>query len=537
MADVVDIKHAVASTSTTPAVDSSSDTARKDDNLTPRGVLTFARRGEEVDSLTAGDVDGFDAARMRDRALLTAEEEKALMRRVDWRIMSVCSILFLLKNIDADNVSNARIMNKGTDRNIMTQLGMTSDEYNLLAVLYYVPYIVFEAPSNLLLKRFKPSTWQSRIMISWGIALLLHVPVSNKGGIFTTRFLLGLFEAGMFPGVILQMTYWYRPDEMSIRLLYFYILGNLSGIFSGLLAFAFDTVSGARGISGWQWLFLSEGLITVVFGVVVKFILPDFPPTAKWLTDREKAFIQARLPPNAPRAEEQNFKLSEIVESLKDIRLWLFTLIWATFTVGTSGVRFYQPTVIANLGFTTIAKAQLLNVPISILSIIVIGVTGFFADNAKLPRPVYPLGVFAIVLACYGVLVAYPSNGAVYAATLIGNAFTSAFFPLMWPWRVQTTSRATGSAFSIGFVNSYGQIGGAVGPQIFRQKYAPRYKESFASAMGVVSACVLVTLVTWWVTRKTEADTRRLKRARVKAEKEGLAVLDDVVDRDLRPSV
>jgi nitrate/nitrite transporter NarK len=136
-------------------------------------------------------------------------------------------------------------------------------------------------------------------------------------------------------------------------------------------------------------------------------------------------------------------------------------------------------------------------------------------------------------MACYGIMIVYPSNGAVYAATLVGNAFTAAFFPLMWPWRVQTTSRATGSAFSIGFVNSYGQIGGAIGPQIFKSIYAPRYQVSFASAMGLVGLCSLITLLTWWVTRKTEADTRRLKRARVKAEKQGLVVLDDVVDRDL----
>ncbi|GJC80935.1 MFS transporter prlL [Colletotrichum liriopes] len=407
--------------------------------------LTFARRGEQVDETTiTSDVSGYDAERMRARSLLTAEEEKKLMRRVDLRIMTICSLLFLMKNIDADNISNARIMNKGTPRNIMTQLNMTSDEYNLLNVLYY---------------RLRPSAWQSRIMISWGIALLCHVPVTNKGGIYATRFLLGA-----------------APKDCQD--------GNV-------------------------------------------------PPTAKWLTEKEKAFIQARLPPNAPRAEEVNFNFSEIVDSLKDRRLWLFTLIWATFTVGTSGVRFYQPTVIANLGFTTIARAQLLNLPISLLAIFVIGVTGFFADKGLIPRPLYPLGVFAVILACYGVLVAYPSNGAVYAATLIGNAFTAAFFPLMWPWRVQTTSRATGSAFSIGFVNSYGQIGGAIGPQIFRSKYAPRYQTSFAAAMALVGCCAIVTLITWWVTRKSESDTRRLKRARVRAEREGLAVLDDVVDRDL----
>lgn len=218
---------------------------------------------------------------------------------------------------------------------------------------------------------------------------------------------------------------------------------------------------------------------------------------------------------------------------MKDIRLWLFTLIWATFTVGTSGVRFYQPTVIANLGFTTIARAQLLNLPISVLAIVVIGITGWHADKSLIPRPLYPLSVFAVVLACYGVLIAYPSNTAVYLATLIGNAFTAAFYPLMWPWRVQTTAKATGSAFSIGFVNSYGQIGGAIGPQIFRSIYAPRYKQSFAAAASLVGTCVIVTMVTWWVTRQTEADTRRLKRARVKANKSNLAVLDDVVDRDL----
>ncbi|GJC96012.1 hypothetical protein ColKHC_04838 [Colletotrichum higginsianum] len=392
-------------------------------------------------------------------------------------MMTICSLLFLMKNIDADNISNARVMNKGTPRNIMTQLDMTSDEYNLLNVLYYVPYIVLEAPSNLLLKRLRPSAWQSRIMISWGIALLCHVPVTNKGGIYATRFLLG----AMCSETCLEYSVAFSPFH--------------STLYQGLLA-------------------CRDG-------------------SAQWLSDKEKAFIQARLPSNAPRAEEVNFNLSEIVDSLKDRRLWLFTLIWATFTVGTSGVRFYQPTVIANLGFTTIARAQLLNLPISLLSIFVIGATGFFADKGLIPRRLYPLGVFAVILACYGVLVAYPSNGAVYTATIIGNAFTAAFFPLMWPWRVQTTSRATGSAFSIGFVNSYGQIGGALGPQIFRSKYAPRYRTSFAVAMALVGCCAIVTLVTWWVTRKTEADTRRLKRARVHAESQGLAVLDDVVDRDL----
>ncbi|KAI1333614.1 putative pantothenate transporter [Xylariaceae sp. FL0016] len=495
----------------------------------------YAKRGEALTHDSSGDdIDGYDSERMRDRTLLTAEEEKKLLTKIDWHLMPLCSLIFMFKNLDVDNVSNARIMNQGTDQNIMTQLGLTSDQFALVTVLYYIPYIVAEAPSNLLLKRFSPSKWQSRIMISWGIALILHTAARNKSALYALRFLLGLAEAGQFPGVILQMTYWYRPDEMSLRLLYFYICGNCSGIFSGLLAFAFDHASGAGGLSGWQWLFLVEGIITILVGVVIWFALPDFPETALWLTDKEKTFIQARLPANAPRASEVNFNFSEIVASLKDLRLWLFTGIWAIFTIGTSGVRFYQSTVIANLGYTNIATAQILNIPITVFGLLVIGTTGVLADGGRLPRPLYPLTFLCVIIACYAVLVVYPSSGAVYAATLIGNGVTVAWFPMMWPWRVQTTSRATGSAFSIGFVNSYGQIGGAVGPQIFRSKFAPEYTTPFTVAMCLVAGCFCLTLVTWWVTRVTERDTRRLKLARQKANARGDAILEDVVDQDLK---
>ncbi|UKZ91518.1 uncharacterized protein TrAFT101_006495 [Trichoderma asperellum] len=205
----------------------------------------------------------------------------------------------------------------------------------------------------------------------------------------------------------------------------------------------------------------------------------------------------------------------------------------AALTLGSSGVRFYQSTVIANLGFTNIATAQILNMSITAASLILIGVSRVFADNGCYPRPLYPLGCLLTIIACYAVLVAYPNNAGVYTATLIGNSCAAAWYPLMWPWRVQTTSRATGSAFSIGFVNLYGQIGGAVEPQIFRSKYAPHYTVSFEVAMAVVALCMLVTLLTWWVTRTTERDTKTLKLARKAAAARNETILEDVADGDL----
>ncbi|KIX99639.1 uncharacterized protein Z520_04273 [Fonsecaea multimorphosa CBS 102226] len=487
-------------------------------------------RGEELadDSSLENEIVGYDAERMKARTLLTEAEEKKLMRRVDWHLMPLCSIMFLLKNMDYQNAANARIMNKGTDQNILTQLHLTSNDYNFISTIYYIPYIIFEAPSNLFIKKMLPSRWQSRIVVSWGIAIACHAAVTSKAGLYAARFFLGMCEAGMFPGVLLQMVYWYRPDEMSIRLLYFYALGNFSNVISGVLAYAFDTISGRDGLSGWQWLFLVEGVITIAFGIALFFLLPDFPKQAKWLSDKEKAFIQARLPANAPRAEEMNFSFREILTALKDKRMWLFTLVWATMTVGTTGLTFYQPTVIANLGFTSIAKSQLLNIPTSFLSIMIIAISGYFADSAWLPRPIIPIGFLVSILACYSVLYTFPSNGGVYAATVLANSFAQSWYPLMWPWRVQTTSRATGSAFAIGFVNSYGQIGGAIGPQIFQSKYAPHYTVSFAIAMAIIGACIVITSITWWITRETERQTRRIKKLRMTAAKRGESVLDDV---------
>ncbi|VUC27958.1 unnamed protein product [Clonostachys rosea] len=511
------------------------------------GLKTAQRSGKAA--ITDDGTGIFEDELTREAALtaLTAEEEKRLLRKVDWRLIPLLCMLYLVKKLDENNVSNARIMNKGTDRNILTQLGITSDQFGMVTVLYTVPYIVAEIPSNLLLKKFKPSRWQARIMFSWGLVTACTTAVSNLGGLYTCRFLLGLTEAGMFPGLILQLSYWYRPDEIAVRLIWIYALGNVAGIIGGLLAYAFHAVSGAGGLSGWQWLFAIEGAATVALSIVIFFTLPDFsdlhriaekltsspvPGNTKWLSPVEKAFLQARLPPNAPRSSEKNFVLKEILLSLRDKRLWLFTLSWALMTSGKNGIDFYRPTIISHMGFSDIATAQILNIPTSFLAIILILVLGYASNTARIPLPIYPIGCTIVIIAMYSILVVYPNDIGVYIGMMIGIACGTAWFPLMWPWRAQTVNGATGSAFAIGFVNSYGQVGDAIGPQIFQEKYEPRYQLPFGISMALIALCGIVNGVTWWFTQRTESDTRKHKLARLQARKNNEAVLDDVSDRD-----
>ncbi|KAE9576805.1 hypothetical protein CGMCC3_g7172 [Colletotrichum fructicola] len=438
---------------------------------TPSFHLKFrtAIRGEEVSNAL-----GADEEISRETALtaLTAAEERKLIRKVDWRLLPLLSMLYLMKKIDENNASNARIMNKGTNENILTQLGITSDQFGMITILYTVPYILAEIPSNLVLKRISPSRWQSRIMITWGLITACTSAVTNLAGLYTVRFLLGLAEAGMFPAIILQLTYWYRPDEIAVRLVWIFTVGNVAGIIGGILAYAFHLVSGAHNISGWQWLFIVEGALTIVLAFVVWFFLPDFPATTKWLSPTEKAFLQARLPQNSPRAVEKNFVFKEILTTLRDRKLWLFTLSWALMTTGSSGVKFYQPTIISNMGFSGIATAQILNIPMSVVTIALLLGSGWASNKARIPVPLFPISSCVITVACYSVLVAYPHDIGVYIAMIIGNAFSIAWFP-------------------------YGQIGDAIGPQMFQDVYEPRYQLPFGLAMG-------------------------------------LAVLDDVTDNDLK---
>lgn len=257
------------------------------------------------------------------------------------------------------------------------------------------------------------------------------------------------------------------------------------------------------------------------------------PEQAKWLTPRERAFLQARLPENAPRSAEAHFNKSEIVAALKDIRLWLFTLIFATKTVGSSGLNFYLPTIVADLKLTSIAKSQLLTIPASVVPLFMIALSSWLVNNRHVPSPLIALIYSIITLACYSVLYTYPNLGGVYAATIITGSISHAWFPIMWPWRLQTTSRATGSAFAIGFVNSLGQIGSLVGPQIFRSQYKPKYTVSFGVAMGFTGLCIIFTAVTWWFTRVTEKQTRDARKRRIAAAKNNEYLREDVdVDAD-----
>ena len=201
---------------------------------------------------------------------------KRLIYRIDIRVIPLLSIMYLLAFLDRTNIANANIYKLSKD------LKLTGNQYNTALTIFFVPYIIFEIPSNILLKRLRPHVWLSACMFLFGLVTVCQGLVQSYGGLLAARFFLGLAEAGMFPGSFYLIGMWYKRSEAQKRYSFFFNSTSLSGAFGGLLAAAIGKMQGMRGYNGWRWIFILEGTLTCVVALLFYFILPDFPEDAKW---------------------------------------------------------------------------------------------------------------------------------------------------------------------------------------------------------------------------------------------------------------
>lgn len=185
--------------------------------------------------------------------VIDAEAEKRLVRKVDKYIVPVVMITYLLCFLDRTNIGNARLFGLEED------LGLHGNQYQLAVAIMFVPYVLVEVPSNLILKRFTPSKWLAVITVSWGIVSTLMGIVHNFGGLIACRLLLGLFEGGLFPGLTVYLTLFYTKKELALRIGYLFVSSALAGACGGLLAYGIGFMDGVAGLSGWRWIFILEG--------------------------------------------------------------------------------------------------------------------------------------------------------------------------------------------------------------------------------------------------------------------------------------
>jgi MFS family permease len=446
----------------------------------------------------------------------TYQEERKLLRKVDFHLMPLLILLYLFKNLDVNNVSYLPTLNTGTNSNILTELNMTKDDWSWVGTIYFIPFVIFEIPSTMLLKKTTPRVHQFRIASLWGATTACQAAVRNKQGLWALRFLLGMFEAGLYPSQLTHLTYWYRPDEITTRMAFLGVLGSFSNFLTSFITYGFSFASGHHGLSAWQWVFLIEGVLTVAISFVILFFLPNFPENPTWLTEEEKAFLLARLPPSSPKSTDKNLNWDDIVDALRRPTLLLFSFLRLFQSLGTYGLAFWLPSIIQKFGITSAATAPLLTAPSAAISVIS-GILFSYAVDRAVVKPQYiVLFSLSASFVSFLVLMLVKNSAVLYAFIIIATLAASADGSVFSSWMNQTLKGSTEVGFSMAFANTIGQLGGIIGPQIFRSRYAPRYTIPYAVCLIFIGIGLFTTFFLWKLTSAIVSKTFVERKERLK---------------------
>ncbi|GHJ88605.1 hypothetical protein NliqN6_5007 [Naganishia liquefaciens] len=415
-------------------------------------------------------------------------EEKALVRKMDRRLLPILWLMYVFNYLDRTNIGNAKV--GGMEK----ELGLSSSDYSLALSIFFVGYLLNEVPSNMLLARSRPSIFLPALMFAWGAMSVGAKGINNLGGLVAFRFCLGLVEAGFFPGVMLLLSCWYKPNELSKRLALFYSASLTSGAFGGLLAGVItEYMHDVGNTPGWKWLFIIEGLATVVISIVAFFILPDYPTTTKWLSEREKALAVARLVSNEDKSERLGHRQA-FVAAVKDLKTWIFTLIYVLIN-GAGTISYFFPTLMTVLGYTG-RDAQFMTVPIYVVAMVISLSMGWNADRTN--QKAYHIIAATIWSAVSFVICATVKKAAVrqvveYAFIAFGGAGIWTAVPIFLSYMVTNFEGREKRAVSIALINGFGNLASVYGSYIWPKQDAPQYKAGFAATTGLIAAGGLVT--------------------------------------------
>jgi len=401
--------------------------------------------------------------------------------KVDWRLIPFLFLCYVLAYLDRVNVGFAKLQ-------MLQDLRLSDAAFGIGAGIFFVGYFFFEVPSNLLLKKFGARAWIARIMISWGVLSSAMMFIKGEWAFYAMRFLLGIAEAGFFPGIIFYLTLWYPSRLRSTRTAGFVSAIACAGVIgypiSGLIM---DASSGWLGLAGWQWLFLFEGVPSILVGVLVCFCLDSGIDEAKWLTAEEKKLLRENL-----AAEDRRKHQVRLLDAFQSKPVYALCAVYGTLMIGLYGISFWLPTIVKGFGMKGYLNVGLISaIPYAVA---VVGMTFLSrsSDRTGERRLHYVAAVLtgALGLVLSGVFAHDPLLAIGFLS--LGTLGILGAMPIFWP--VPSSFLAgTAAAAGIGIVNSVGNLGGYIGPNL--PIWAARFSSDPSSALYAIATLLCIGAV------------------------------------------
>ncbi|KAH9884288.1 major facilitator superfamily domain-containing protein [Xylariomycetidae sp. FL2044] len=405
---------------------------------------------------------------------IDAEEEKKLIRKLDITVCPVLFCIYLLSFLDRANIGNARIQGMDEDLELDKE-----NRYNIVLMVFFVSYILFELPSNIILKHSRPSIYIPALVFGWALVAL--------------RFLLGVFESGLYPGILYILSTYYRRFEIQRRLCAIWSASLLAGSFSGLLAYAISGLDGRAGYRAWRWIFIIEGAFTAVFGLAAVFLVPDWPRTNRFLNDLEKHLVQLRLDQDG-KQEVVKLTRASFMMIVGDWKIWLGRLMMLGTIITGYVMNFFLPSILQEFGWEAEA-AQVHTIPVYAVTFAVAVACSWASDRLR--------HRFLFILALCEVK---------YAATfLVEMGYVTA--PIAITWIVNNFSGPWKRSIESAIVNSVGSCGGIIASNIFLEREKPRYATGFGVSLAAIWMSALCAVVfAAGVVRENQMRERRGER-------------------------
>ncbi|KAI0148416.1 MFS general substrate transporter [Xylariaceae sp. FL1272] len=422
----------------------------------------------------------------------TLAEQRRIIRHIDRRLLTLGGILICVNTTDRSNLAAASIAGLTKDLNLI------GERYSVVTLVFFIPYIIFQAPATVICRKVGPRPFLAVITAAWGLVIIGIGLVKNWESLAVLRVALGLMEAGSFPSIAYLLSTWYTRYDLGKRYAFFNVIGSLAGAFGGILAYGLIHLDGAGGLAGWRWIFIFEGLLTVVVAIFAYWLLVDFPDSDRkvwsFLKPKEREWVVRRVKADRGDVELGEFNIRKLIRGGRDWKVWAYGVMGIGTAINVFSFQYFLPIILhTNLGFSVAASQILVAPPYGLAAVYMFGV-GYLGDKHRVRGPIIAMNM-VLCLIGLPILGWHHNNYVRYFGCFLICSGANSNLPSVLTLQANNIRGQWKRAFCSALFVAAGGIGGIITPLVFRSQDAETgYKPGFYACIAAALIVLILML-------------------------------------------